>query len=243
MLGPILLSIHNLTYYQRLLARARQAIAEDRFAAFYEERRRGWAAGVRDDGCGIGFRPPDFRPLATASHPPLPLVALHLMMAGLSCQAVRPARPERRAVSVRRPFTLIPPRSDSIPCSHSFNTVWLLAQDAAGARRRTIRTRSFGWCCRWSSSSGLFYFLMLRPQKKKEDEFQAAGRQSQGKRPHRHDRRHSRRRDQRAAGCRPGDDSRRRIDRHQAAHQHVGDRPRGHDDDDSNGASSGGKSK
>ena len=44
MLGPMLLSIHNLTYYQRLLARARQAIAEDRFAAFYEERKRGWAA-------------------------------------------------------------------------------------------------------------------------------------------------------------------------------------------------------
>jgi queuine tRNA-ribosyltransferase len=43
MLGPVLLSIHNLTYYQRLLAGARQAIAEDRFMAFYEERRRGWA--------------------------------------------------------------------------------------------------------------------------------------------------------------------------------------------------------
>ena len=45
MLGPILLSIHNLTYYQRLLARARQAIAEDRFTAFYEERKLGWADG------------------------------------------------------------------------------------------------------------------------------------------------------------------------------------------------------
>ena len=40
MLGPILLSIHNLTYYQRLLARARQAIAEDRFTAFYDERKQ-----------------------------------------------------------------------------------------------------------------------------------------------------------------------------------------------------------
>lgn len=45
MLGPILLSIHNLTYYQRLLKRARQAIAEDRFAAFYDQRRQAWAAG------------------------------------------------------------------------------------------------------------------------------------------------------------------------------------------------------
>ena len=34
MLGPILLSIHNLTYYQRLLEKARVAIREDRFAAF-----------------------------------------------------------------------------------------------------------------------------------------------------------------------------------------------------------------
>jgi queuine tRNA-ribosyltransferase len=34
MLGPILLTIHNLTYYQRLMQEARQAIAEDRFARF-----------------------------------------------------------------------------------------------------------------------------------------------------------------------------------------------------------------
>jgi queuine tRNA-ribosyltransferase len=42
MLGPMLVSIHNLTYYQRLLAEARRAIAEDRFALFLAERRRGW---------------------------------------------------------------------------------------------------------------------------------------------------------------------------------------------------------
>ena len=42
MLGPMLVSIHNLTYYQRLLAEARQAIAADRFAAFLAQRRRGW---------------------------------------------------------------------------------------------------------------------------------------------------------------------------------------------------------
>ena len=34
MLGPILLSIHNLTYYQRLMKRAREAISADRFSAF-----------------------------------------------------------------------------------------------------------------------------------------------------------------------------------------------------------------
>ncbi len=44
MLGPILLSIHNLTYYQRLLAAARQAIAEDRFTLFCEQKRQGWQA-------------------------------------------------------------------------------------------------------------------------------------------------------------------------------------------------------
>ena len=47
MLGPMLVSIHNLTYYQRLLAEARAAIAEDRLAALLTERRRGWeTAGV-----------------------------------------------------------------------------------------------------------------------------------------------------------------------------------------------------
>ncbi len=38
MLGPILLSIHNLTYYQRLMADARQAISEDRFEAFRRDK-------------------------------------------------------------------------------------------------------------------------------------------------------------------------------------------------------------
>jgi queuine tRNA-ribosyltransferase len=49
MLGPILLSIHNLTYYQRLLARSRQAIAENRFSAFCDERKRGWADGADEE--------------------------------------------------------------------------------------------------------------------------------------------------------------------------------------------------
>jgi queuine tRNA-ribosyltransferase len=48
MLGPMLVSIHNLTYYQRLLAEARRAIAEDRFRSFLDERRRGWE-GVEND--------------------------------------------------------------------------------------------------------------------------------------------------------------------------------------------------
>jgi queuine tRNA-ribosyltransferase len=52
MLGPILVSIHNITYYQRLLAAARAAIAEGRFAAFAAERRHAWAA----DGTGCETR-------------------------------------------------------------------------------------------------------------------------------------------------------------------------------------------
>jgi queuine tRNA-ribosyltransferase len=42
MLGPILLTHHNLTYYQRLLAAARVAIEQDRFAVFFESKTRGW---------------------------------------------------------------------------------------------------------------------------------------------------------------------------------------------------------
>lgn len=47
MLGPILLSIHNLTYYQRLMAGARAAIVENRFTAFVQAKRTGWAQGER----------------------------------------------------------------------------------------------------------------------------------------------------------------------------------------------------
>jgi queuine tRNA-ribosyltransferase len=43
MLGPILLTHHNLTYYQRLLASARAAIEADRFAEFMSTRLAGWS--------------------------------------------------------------------------------------------------------------------------------------------------------------------------------------------------------
>jgi queuine tRNA-ribosyltransferase len=54
MLGPMLVSIHNITYYQRLLSAAREAIADGHFPAFLSERRRGWegdptSCGVRID--------------------------------------------------------------------------------------------------------------------------------------------------------------------------------------------------
>jgi queuine tRNA-ribosyltransferase len=50
MLGPILLSIHNLTYYQRLLADARRAIEADRFEEFRLEKLRGWGQTVGANG-------------------------------------------------------------------------------------------------------------------------------------------------------------------------------------------------
>ena len=48
MLGPILLTIHNITYYQRLVAEARRAIEEDRYREFYESKVAGWNRGLVD---------------------------------------------------------------------------------------------------------------------------------------------------------------------------------------------------
>lgn len=45
MLGPILLSIHNLAYYHRLLADARRAIEADCFSAFAAEKLARWRLG------------------------------------------------------------------------------------------------------------------------------------------------------------------------------------------------------
>jgi queuine tRNA-ribosyltransferase len=49
MLGPILLSAHNVTYYQRLLEGARASIEADRFEAFAAAKRQGWSAPVTAD--------------------------------------------------------------------------------------------------------------------------------------------------------------------------------------------------
>lgn len=46
MLGPQLLSIHNLTYYLSLMGRIRAAIGSGQFAALYAEERRRWRAAV-----------------------------------------------------------------------------------------------------------------------------------------------------------------------------------------------------
>jgi queuine tRNA-ribosyltransferase len=42
MLGPILLSHHNLTYYQRLMTAAREAIEADYYEAFYQKKMAAW---------------------------------------------------------------------------------------------------------------------------------------------------------------------------------------------------------
>ncbi len=42
MLGPMLLSAHNLTYYQRLLKGAREAIEQDRFVEYCNQKIAGW---------------------------------------------------------------------------------------------------------------------------------------------------------------------------------------------------------
>lgn len=42
MMGPILLSLHNLAYYQQLMRQAQDAISEDCFMDFYRERMAGW---------------------------------------------------------------------------------------------------------------------------------------------------------------------------------------------------------
>jgi queuine tRNA-ribosyltransferase len=53
MLGPVLLSLHNLTYYQRLVAGARSAIASDSFGEYKQERLQDWAAGESNNSsCG-----------------------------------------------------------------------------------------------------------------------------------------------------------------------------------------------
>jgi queuine tRNA-ribosyltransferase len=49
MLGPILLSIHNLTFYQRLMAAARAAIEESRFTAWCEEKLRGFGGAANSN--------------------------------------------------------------------------------------------------------------------------------------------------------------------------------------------------
>jgi tRNA-guanine family transglycosylase len=42
MLGPVLLSLHNLSHYLKLMASIREAIEEDRFEEFHKDERARW---------------------------------------------------------------------------------------------------------------------------------------------------------------------------------------------------------
>jgi len=55
MLGPILLSLHNIAYYQRLMSQARAAVIEDRFCQFREEKSRKWQESA--NGAKSGAKP------------------------------------------------------------------------------------------------------------------------------------------------------------------------------------------
>lgn len=54
MLGPILLSVHNITYYQRLLAGARDAIARGCFDEYFREKMSNWRRQGKEDINGNG---------------------------------------------------------------------------------------------------------------------------------------------------------------------------------------------
>jgi len=52
MLGPILVSLHNLTYYQRLVSQARAAIQAGTYLKFLVQKSRGWPVAEADSPAG-----------------------------------------------------------------------------------------------------------------------------------------------------------------------------------------------
>jgi len=54
MLGPILLTLHNLYYYQRLITESRAAIRAHRFATFVADKKAGWAVDGTPDQTDLG---------------------------------------------------------------------------------------------------------------------------------------------------------------------------------------------
>lgn len=54
MLGPILLSAHNITYYQRLLADARAAIEQGEYPRFLQEKTHRWREGMNSPSVSNG---------------------------------------------------------------------------------------------------------------------------------------------------------------------------------------------
>jgi len=49
MLGPILVSLHNIAFYQRLIRQARAAIEDGSFRDFLEEKRAAWSQITVED--------------------------------------------------------------------------------------------------------------------------------------------------------------------------------------------------
>jgi queuine tRNA-ribosyltransferase len=54
MLGPILLSAHNITYYQRLLADTREAIQQGDYPRFVQEKTHRWREGTNSSSVSNG---------------------------------------------------------------------------------------------------------------------------------------------------------------------------------------------
>jgi queuine tRNA-ribosyltransferase len=52
-LGMMLLTWHNLAYYQELMAGLRKAIGEGRLEHFIRDVKEGWAKGERDGGADL----------------------------------------------------------------------------------------------------------------------------------------------------------------------------------------------
>ena len=52
LLGPILVSAHNLTYYQRLMADAREAIRAGQFADFHRQKLIDWQTVAEQSDAG-----------------------------------------------------------------------------------------------------------------------------------------------------------------------------------------------
>lgn len=59
MLGPILLTVHNLHYYQRLMREARTAILEQRYATYVRGKKSGWAREGDEIEAGPEEKPTD----------------------------------------------------------------------------------------------------------------------------------------------------------------------------------------
>ena len=228
-------------------ASPRSATSESAAGSGSVDRARSATVELRIGGSPrYAIRPPncDLAHSAVLAHPPLSLVALHLMMTRGIWPS--PARPERRAGSVRRPAPWPPPRSEVLAVIPFVQQMLLLAQDAAARCPADARPRAIEHSVRMMlpllAILVLFYFLMIRPQKKKDEEFRKMVCRPEGQRPRGHDRRHSRRGDQRPARRRASDGPRRRRDGHEDPRQHLGDRPRGDRTTIQKGGSTGGKS-